>query len=97
MHDEQKTNASTMSNITTLTQPSSINSRRYTSANSIICEIPAPDDLKILSTPKGVSLQDTRGYYYDYSAGQGTTVYIIEEGADTSIPVSHVRSTTLAG
>ncbi len=100
MHHEQRTNASTMSNTITLTPRfslPSINSRRYTFANSITCERPAPADLKILSVPEGASLWETQGYYYDSSAGQGTMVYVIEEGADTRIPVSDVKLTTLEG
>ncbi len=56
------------------------------STNSIVLQANALDQLKLISQPQGVNLNDKtlRGYYYDSTAGQETTVYVIDSGVEQS-------------
>ncbi|KAK2044019.1 subtilisin-like protein [Colletotrichum somersetense] len=42
----------------------------------------APDDLKIISQPKGAKLADLPGFSYGSEAGKGVTIYVIDTGAN---------------
>ncbi len=66
---------------------SSPRSRRST--NSIVLQADAFDSLKLISQPRGIDLNDQalRGYYYDSTAGQKTTVYILDTGLEQNHPV----------
>jgi hypothetical protein len=60
--------------------------RNRSSTNSIVLQANALDQLKLISQPQGVNLNDKtlRGYYYDSTAGQETTVYVIDSGVEQS-------------
>ena len=57
-------------------------------ATAIEFDEDAVDDVKIISQPKGVTLDDLKGYYYDGTAGQKTVVYVVDSGATPDTPVS---------
>lgn len=60
--------------------------RSRASTNSIVLQVNALDQLKLISLLKGVNLNDKilKGYYYDSTAGQETTVYVIDSGLEQS-------------
>ncbi|KAK2024717.1 subtilisin-like protein [Colletotrichum zoysiae] len=43
----------------------------------------APDELKVISQPKGAKLADLPGFGYGAEAGKGVTIYTIDTGANT--------------
>lgn len=64
-------------------------------SSSYILETNAPPELKIISQPMGVALDDKDylGYYSDSTAGQDTRVYVVEIGAQTNHEVSLIWQT----
>jgi hypothetical protein len=51
-------------------------------------QINADTQLKIVSQPRNIALDDLTGYYYIPEAGRGVTIYIIDSGANLRHPVS---------
>jgi hypothetical protein len=50
--------------------------------------------LAVISQPKGVPLDALLGFSYDSVAGEGVTVYVIDEGVDTTNSVSTSSNST---
>jgi hypothetical protein len=51
-------------------------------------QIYADTQLKIVSQPPNIALDDLTGYYYLPEAGRGVTIYIVDSGANLHHPVS---------
>jgi hypothetical protein len=51
-------------------------------------QINADTQLRIVSQPRNVPLEDLTGYYYIPEAGRGVTIYIVDSGANLRHPVS---------
>ena len=65
-------------------------SSRVQVGSSYSLDASAGPDIKVISQPRGVSLDDSKylGYYFESTAGQHTMVYVIDTGAQIEHEVS---------
>lgn len=55
----------------------------------------APPELKVVSQPAGINLDNLPGYVYDPTSGEGITVFVLDYGYDSDNPVSAFSKTNL--
>ena len=55
---------------------------------TILVQQNPPEDLKLFSQARGVSLSELTSYAYDSRGGQGVTVYILDTGLNSQHSVS---------